>query len=86
MLLSEILKKSNLEYSSTNEINYQNIDVIDITRDTRQVKKGSLFIAVIGVKIDGHDLINEAIENKDKDLSYLNERVKVLCAKYPLYI
>ena len=62
MLLSEILKKSNLEYSSTNEINYQNIDVIDITRDTRQVKKGSLFIAVIGVKVDGHDLINEAIE------------------------
>lgn len=52
MLLSEILKKSNLEYSSTNEINYQNIDVIDITRDTRQVKKGSLFIAVIGVKVD----------------------------------
>ena len=28
----------------------------------------------------------EAIENKDKDLSYLNERVKALCAKYPLYI
>ena len=28
--------------------------------------------------------INEAIENKDKDLSYLNERVKALCAKYPL--
>ena len=27
-----------------------------------------------------------AIENKDKDLSYLNERVKALCAKYPLYI
>ena len=32
------------------------------------------------------NIINEAIENKDKDLSYLNERVKVLCAKYPLYI
>ena len=31
-------------------------------------------------------IINEAIENKDKDLSYLNERVKALCAKYPLYI
>lgn len=32
------------------------------------------------------NIINEAIENKDKDLSYLNERVKSLCAKYPLYI
>ena len=32
------------------------------------------------------NIINEAIENKDKDLSYLNERVKALCAKYALYI
>jgi len=32
------------------------------------------------------NIINEAIENKDKDLSYLNERVKALCAKYSLYI
>lgn len=32
------------------------------------------------------NIINEAIENKDKDLSYLNERVKALCAKHPLYI
>lgn len=32
------------------------------------------------------NIINEAIENKDKDLSYLNERVKAICAKYPLYI
>lgn len=32
------------------------------------------------------NIINEAIENKDKDLSYLNERVKALCVKYPLYI
>ena len=32
------------------------------------------------------NIINESIENTDKDLSYLNERVKALCAKYPLYI
>lgn len=32
------------------------------------------------------NIINKAIENKDKDLTYLNERVKALCAKYPLYI
>lgn len=29
--------------------------------------------------------INEAIENKDSDLSKLKIRVKTLCAKYPLY-
>ena len=87
MLLSEILKKSNLEYSSTNEINYQNIDVIDITRDTRQVKKGSLFIAVIGVKIDGHDLINEAIEKgasviiHSKDIKDIKDNVAYIKVK-----
>ena len=32
------------------------------------------------------DNLSLEIENKDKDLSYLNERVKALCAKYPLYI
>ena len=30
-------------------------------------------------------IINEAIENKDSDLSELEIRVKTLCAKYPLY-
>ena len=30
-------------------------------------------------------IINEAIENKDSDLSELKIRVKTLCAKYPLY-
>lgn len=31
------------------------------------------------------NIINEAIENKNKDLSYLNERIKALCDKHPLY-
>ena len=66
MLLSEILKDSKLDYTFTNEIDYTKIDVIDITRDTRQVVNGSLFIAVIGAKVDGHDLINEAIEKGAK--------------------
>ena len=35
MLLSEILKSSKLDYTSTNEIDYTKINVIDITRDTR---------------------------------------------------
>mgnify|MGYP004516242733 FL=1 len=40
----------------------------------------------VGAMKEIANIINEAIENKDKDLSYLNERVKALCAKYPLYI
>ena len=85
MLLSEILKNSKLDYTSTNEIDYTKINVIDITRDTREVIEGSLFIAVIGLKVDGHDLINDAIENRNSNLEVLRERVKTLCAKYPLY-
>ncbi len=81
MLLSEILKNSNLDYTSTNEIDYKKINVIDITRDTRQVIEGSLFIAVIGLTVDGHDLINEAIEKgakviiHSKDISDIKEDV-----------
>lgn len=33
-----------------------------ITHDSRQVKKGYLFVAVQGHKIDGHDFLTEAIE------------------------
>ena len=62
MLLSELVCNSKLKYSCTNEIDYTKIEIKDITRDTRQVIDGSMFIAVIGVKVDGHDLINEAIE------------------------
>ena len=81
MLLSEILRNSKLDYTSTNEIDYTKINVIDITRDTRQVIEGSLFIAVIGLKVDGHDLINDAIEKgarvivHSKDISDIKEGV-----------
>ena len=81
MLLSEILRNSRLDYTSTNEIDYTKINVIDITRDTRQVIEGSLFIAVIGLKVDGHNLINDAIEKgakvivHSKDISDIKEGV-----------
>lgn len=81
MLLSEVLRNSNLNYTATNEIDYTKINVIDITRDTRQVIEGSLFIAVIGLKVDGHDLINDAIEKgakvivHSKDISDIKDGV-----------
>ena len=52
MLLSELVCNSKLKYSCTNEIDYTKIEIKDITRDTRQVIDGSMFIAVIGVKVD----------------------------------
>ena len=73
MLLSELVCNSKLKYSCTNEIDYTKIEIKDITRDTRQVIDGSMFIAVIGVKVDGHDLINEAIEKGAKAIIHSKE-------------
>ena len=57
---------------------------------TSGIRIGSAAVTTRGFDVEAMkeiaNIINEAIENKDKDLSYLNERVKVLCAKYPLYI
>lgn len=84
MILSEILKNSKLDCKYTNEIDYTKIDVKDITRDTRQVIDGSLFIAVIGIKVDGHDLIEEAIKKgakviiHSKDINDIKEGVAYL--------
>lgn len=63
MLLNEIIDIPGLSYVCTNGKNLKDFDVKDITRDTREVKEGSLFIAVVGERIDGHDLIDEAISN-----------------------
>lgn len=62
MLLNEIIDIPGLAYVCTNGKDISKFDVKDITRDTREVKDGSMFIAVIGERIDGHDLIDEAIE------------------------
>lgn len=73
MLLSELLNKSKLQCKFTNEIDFKNIDVKDITRDTREVSEGSLFIAVIGAKIDGHNLIDDAIKKGAKVIVHSKE-------------
>jgi len=53
---------------------------------TSGIRIGTAAVTTRGFDVEAANIINEAIENKDKDLSYLNERVKALCAKYPLYI
>ena len=37
------------------------IDILSITTDSRQVTKGTLFIAVKGTKVDGNEFIEKAI-------------------------
>ena len=41
----------------------ENIDIIGITANSNEVKKGFMFIAIKGNKADGHHYINAAIEN-----------------------
>ncbi|MDO5522447.1 MAG: UDP-N-acetylmuramoyl-L-alanyl-D-glutamate--2,6-diaminopimelate ligase [Bacteroidia bacterium] len=40
----------------------RDVEVESITSDSRQVQRGSLFIAVEGINTDGHDYIGKAIE------------------------
>lgn len=60
MKLKDVLRYCFL-LESVNE-SYLNKDITTITQDTRQVTKGSLFIAIEGANFDGHSLIQEALE------------------------
>ena len=37
------------------------VEILDITADSRAVKAGSLFIALDGATVDGHNYVNKAI-------------------------
>ena len=41
-------------------------DVTMLTQDTREVQPGAMFIAVVGYHVDGHDLVDQAIEKGAK--------------------
>ncbi len=58
--------------------------ITDITNNTRKVKKGSLFIAIKGTKVDGHNFLEEAIR-KGAVAVVLTDREKALNLKekYP---
>lgn len=43
------------------ELKFEEID--DITLDSRRARKGSLFVAIKGERVDGHDFIDAALEN-----------------------
>ena len=46
------------------------IDITSVESDYREVKDGSMFIAIKGFEYDGHDFINEAIENGAKVIMF----------------
>ena len=71
MNLQSILK--NIKYQGEVE----NIEISNITYDSRKVKEGSLFIAISGQNEDGHDYIYEAV-NKGASAVIANGRAPVL--------
>jgi UDP-N-acetylmuramoyl-L-alanyl-D-glutamate--2,6-diaminopimelate ligase len=90
-LLTDILYKAGLEEI----VGTTNVAVSSITFDSRKVKKDSLFIAVRGTTVDGHNFVDKAIEagalaivceeipeNKNEEITY----VKVKNATYALGI
>ena len=55
--LKNILKKVDV----LEIIGSENINVSSICFDSRKVKKGSLFIAISGTQVDGHNFIENAV-------------------------
>lgn len=58
MLLNRLL--SPIEISEI--VGNDNIEITGVTADSRRVKPGTMFIAVPGVSVDGHDFIHKAQE------------------------
>ena len=56
MKLSEILKGIDVKNS------YSDVDVFDVTQDSRLVKEGSLFVCIKGAVFDGHNVAAEMLE------------------------
>jgi len=54
--LREISEKLNAETTS-----YKNIKVLDVTHDSRQAGKGSLFVAIRGLTMDGHRFVDDVL-------------------------
>ena len=68
--LKELLKNTGLQIPEDEG----GIEILDICLNSNDVKKGSLFVALLGAKTDGHKFIDKAIENG---------AVAVLCEKLP---
>ena len=56
----------------------QNVSIQDITADSRAVKPNSLFIALDGATVDGHNYIDKSYQNR---LLYL-----MMCVLSPFLI
>lgn len=44
----------------------EDIDVCDLSYDSRKIKNGYVFVCLVGNNVDGHECINDAVENGAK--------------------
>lgn len=61
MNLRDIIKDS--QYTVVPSISKWDVEIENITFDSRQVGKNTLFVAQVGTHVDGHDFIEMAVEN-----------------------
>ena len=54
----------------------QNLSISHLTSDSRQAQNGCLFAAISGDMSDGHNFINQAVENGA--VAILTEKIKQL--------
>ena len=59
--LSEITEACNGVYVGSEDLKSANITSVE--RDSRHIKNGSLFLAIKGERVDGHDFINKSYDN-----------------------
>ena len=54
------------------------IDITGITRDSREVKEGNMFVAIKGFESDGHDYLKDAIANGAKAIVIEDINIRIL--------
>lgn len=59
MLLAELIKGMDTEYTRGN----MKIEITGVAYDSRKVRQGAVFVCIDGTKTDGHDYIQQALEN-----------------------
>jgi len=66
------------------EINFSDVEIYSIAFDSRKVEQGSLFVAIKGTQVDGHDYIDKAIAQGAKVI--VVEEVPTVVSEHIVYI
>ena len=64
MLASELI--ASLRYARLSQPDFTDFTVSTLTQDTREVKDGAVFVAVVGAVVDGHQFVGQAVANGAK--------------------